>query len=92
MLKVAILIKYKDLTLKKIFIVNVMKIFIVFNVMKIFKLTLIYAKYTELIVDPDMTNKEVFSTPPLLNPIFLTSTNATCITCTIIFSFIRFYT
>ena len=35
-------------------------------------------------MDLSMTNKEVFSTPPLLNPVFLTSTNASCITCSIL--------
>ena len=35
-------------------------------------------------MDLDMKNKDVFSTPPLLNPIFLTSKNATCITCTLL--------
>ena len=55
-----------------------------FNLIRIFKPTLIYTKYPELIMDLGMTNKEVFSTPPVLNPIFLTSTNATCITCSIL--------
>ena len=55
-----------------------------FNLIRIFKPALIYTKYPELIMDLGMTNKEVFSTPPVLNPIFLTSTNATCITCSIL--------